>query len=82
MEPILEVSTDRFTVFPIKHQDIWIMYEYAIANFWTVEELDFSKDLSDWVKLTDDERTFIKNVLAFFAGADGIVNENLVLLHC
>jgi len=79
MEPILQETPDKYTVFPIKHQDIWTMYEYAIANFWTVEEIDFSKDILDWVKLTDDERFFIKNVLAFFAASDGIVNENLVL---
>jgi ribonucleoside-diphosphate reductase beta chain len=55
------------------------MYEYSTANFWTVEELDFSRDLSDWNTLNEDEKTFIKNVLAFFAASDGIVNENLVL---
>ena len=79
MEPVLRENKNKYTVFPIEHQDIWILYEYAIANFWTVDELDFSKDLDDWVKLTDDERFFIKNVLAFFAASDGIVNENLVL---
>jgi ribonucleoside-diphosphate reductase beta chain len=79
MEPILVENKSKYTVFPVVHQDIWTMYEYAIANFWTVDEIDFSKDLKDWVKLTDDERFFIKNVLAFFAASDGIVNENLIL---
>jgi ribonucleoside-diphosphate reductase beta chain len=79
VEPILRETSDKYTVFPINHQDIWINYEYAIANFWTVEEIDFSKDLLDWVKLNKDEQHFIKNILAFFAASDGIVNENLVL---
>jgi ribonucleoside-diphosphate reductase beta chain len=79
MEPILVPNKGRYTVFPIDHPDLWIMYEYAIANFWTVDEIDFSKDLNDWEKLNDNERFFIKNVLAFFAASDGIVNENLVL---
>lgn len=79
MEPILVENKSKYTVFPVVHQDIWTMYEYAIANFWTVDEIDFSKDLSDWVKLNDNERYFIKNVLAFFASSDGIVNENLIL---
>lgn len=79
MEEILKETTDRFTVFPIKYMDIWSLYELSIANFWTVEEIDFSKDKDDWEKLTDDERYFIKNVLAFFASSDGIVNENLIL---
>ena len=54
------------------------MYKKAEASFWTAEEVDLSKDLSDWEKLNDDERYFISRVLAFFAASDGIVNENLV----
>jgi ribonucleoside-diphosphate reductase subunit M2 len=58
---------------------IWEMYKHAVASFWTPEEIDLSSDLSDWkYKLTDDERRFVMTVLAFFASADGIVNENLV----
>ena len=53
------------------------MYKRALASFWTVEEVDLSKDLNDWEQLNDDERHFIENVLAFFAGSDGIVTENL-----
>lgn len=79
MEPILKENKSKYTVFPIEHKDIWIMYEYAIGNFWTVDEIDFSKDTKDWERLNDDERYFIKNILAFFAASDGIVNENLVL---
>ncbi|KAH8332293.1 hypothetical protein KR067_005044 [Drosophila pandora] len=54
------------------------MYKNAEASFWTVEEVDLSKDLTDWHRLKDDERHFISHVLAFFAASDGIVNENLV----
>lgn len=50
----------------------------AEASFWTVEEVDLSKDMTDWARLTDNERHFISHVLAFFAASDGIVNENLV----
>jgi ribonucleoside-diphosphate reductase beta chain len=60
------------------HNDIWQFYKKAEASFWTAEEIDLSQDLIDWnEKLTDDERHFIKHVLAFFAASDGIVNENL-----
>ena len=45
--------------------------------FWTPEEIDLSKDMKDWEKLSDNERHFIKNILGFFAGSDGIVMENL-----
>ena len=79
-EPILQDNKDRFVLFPIKHREMWEMYKKAEASFWTAEEIDLSQDLTDWQnKLTDDERYFIKHVLAFFAASDGIVNENLAV---
>ncbi len=78
LEPILEENPNRFVLFPIQHQDIWQEYKKSEASFWTAEEIDLAQDLVDWdEKLTDDERYFIKHVLAFFAASDGIVNENL-----
>ncbi len=78
IEPILEENPDRFVLFPIQHDDIWKYYKTSEASFWTAEEIDLSQDITDWdMKLTDDERHFIKHVLAFFAASDGIVNENL-----
>ena len=78
-ETILKQSSDRFVLFPIKHDDVWQMYKQAEASFWTTEEIDLAPDLVDWKKLKDDEKHFIKHVLAFFAASDGIVNENLVV---
>ena len=79
-EPILAENPDRFVLFPIKYDTIWKWYKQAEASFWTVEEVDLSPDQIDWeTKLSDDERHFVKHVLAFFAASDGIVNENLVL---
>ncbi|MFM2037535.1 MAG: hypothetical protein RL432_474 [Bacteroidota bacterium] len=77
MEPILNENKNRFVLFPIEHNDIWSFYKKAEASFWTAEEIDLSQDLTDWGQLNDDERHFIKHVLAFFAASDGIVNENL-----
>ncbi|RAX31763.1 UNVERIFIED_CONTAM: ribonucleoside-diphosphate reductase, partial [Escherichia coli] len=77
MEPILKETSSRFVVFPILYKEIWVMYKKAVASFWTVDEVDLSKDLSDWKKLNNEEQYFIKNILAFFAASDGIVNENL-----
>jgi ribonucleoside-diphosphate reductase beta chain len=77
-EPILKENPNRFVLFPIQHADIWEMYKKQEASIWTAEELDLSPDLVDWEnKLNDNERFFIKHVLAFFAASDGIVNENL-----
>ena len=78
IEPILQDNPGRFVIFPIEHDDIWKFYKNSVASFWTAEEIDLSGDLNDWnEKLNDDERHFIKHVLAFFAASDGIVNENL-----
>jgi ribonucleoside-diphosphate reductase beta chain len=79
-EPILKENKDRFVLFPIKHREIWEMYKKAEASFWTAEEIDLNPDLQDWEnKLNNDEKHFIKHVLAFFAASDGIVNENLAI---
>ena len=76
-EPMLLPTLDRFTVFPIEHEHLWAMYKKAQMSNWTAEEIDFSKDMDDWVNLSDNEKHFIKYILAFFAGSDGIVFENL-----
>jgi len=78
MEHILQENKDRFVMFPLKYHDIWEMYKTAEHSFWTAEEIDLAQDLTDWnEKLNDNEKHFIKMVLAFFAASDGIVNENL-----
>ncbi|HJN54000.1 MAG TPA: ribonucleotide-diphosphate reductase subunit beta [Flavobacteriaceae bacterium] len=78
VEPLLKENKNRFVIFPIQHHDIWEWYKKSEASFWTAEEIDLHQDLSDWAnKLNDDERYFIKHILAFFAASDGIVNENL-----
>lgn len=78
IEPILQENKNRFVIFPIKHHDIWEWYKKMEASFWTAEEIDLSQDLNDWNnKLSEEERYFVKHILAFFAASDGIVNENL-----
>ena len=78
IEPILQPNDNRFVIFPIQHDDLWDWYKKQQACFWTAEEIDLHQDLNDWnSKLNDDERYFIKHILAFFAASDGIVNENL-----
>jgi len=75
-EPMLK-SDGRRGLYPIKHPNVWKMYKQQKACFWTAEEIDLSQDLRDWDSLKDDEKHFIKHVLAFFAASDGIVVENL-----
>lgn len=78
-DPSSTTDGERYTLFPIKQSEtnIYQLYKQAVASFWTAEEIDFSKDEADWEKLSDNEQYFIKHVLAFFAGSDGIVQENL-----
>lgn len=80
MEPLLTENPDRFVLFPIVHHDVWAMYKKQLSVIWFAEEVDLSKDRDDYLKrLTDGERHFVKHVLGFFAGSDGIVMENLAL---
>ena len=77
-EKILQENPNRFVIFPIEHPDLWDLYKKQQACIWTAEEIDLSQDLNDWRNvLNDDEKYFVKNILAFFAASDGIVNENL-----
>lgn len=79
LEPVLENGTNRFTIFPIVHDNLWLLYKKAQMSNWTAEEIDFSSDLADWNTMTDHEQHFIKYILAFFASSDGIVFENINL---
>lgn len=79
LEDFLIPDDNRFVMFPIKHNDVWDMYKKQVDCFWRAEEIDLSKDLNDWAKLSKDEKYFISMVLAFFAASDGIVTENLAI---
>jgi ribonucleotide reductase beta subunit family protein with ferritin-like domain len=76
-EPMLLPTMNRFTIFPIEHENLWALYKKAQMSNWTAEEIDVSGDMEDWKTLSDNERHFIKYILAFFAGSDGIVFENI-----
>jgi ribonucleotide reductase beta subunit family protein with ferritin-like domain len=76
-EPLLCENNDRYVMFPIQDNDVWKMYKKQMDCFWRAEEIDLSKDIDDWNKLTPNEQYFIKMILAFFAASDGIVLENL-----
>jgi ribonucleotide reductase beta subunit family protein with ferritin-like domain len=77
IEPILRENPTRFTLFPIMKPKLFQKYKDHLSVFWTPEEVSLDRDRKDWAKLSDNERFFVKNILAFFAGSDGIVQENL-----
>ena len=76
-EPLLIENPNRFVMFPVQDESIWNSYKKQMDCFWKAEEIDLSKDMASWEKLNDNEKHFIKMVLAFFAASDGIVLENL-----
>lgn len=76
-EPVLAANADRLVILPIVEPAMWAMYKKAMASFWTVDEVDLTKDLEHWAALSAGEQQFLKHVLAFFAASDGIVNENI-----
>jgi ribonucleoside-diphosphate reductase subunit M2 len=75
-EPLLD-DEGSFTLFPLKYENLWSLYKKAQMSNWTAEEIDFSRDMEDWKGLSENEQRFVKYVLAFFAGSDGIVFENI-----
>ena len=77
MEKILIPDDKRLVALPIVYPDMWQMYKNTVGSMWFAEEIDLASDKTDWDKLNDNEKFFIKNILAFFAASDGIVNENL-----
>lgn len=77
IEPILSEENRRFTLYPIRHHNLWELYKKQLSSFWKAEEVDFSKDYDDFETLNENEQHYIKRVLAFFAASDGIVNFNL-----
>jgi ribonucleotide reductase beta subunit family protein with ferritin-like domain len=76
-EPLMKRDDNRLTIFPIKHPEIWDMYQKAVSTFWVPEEIDFSRDMDDWDALGENEQFFIKHILAFFSSSDTIVNINI-----
>ena len=78
-EPLLDPNPYRWTLFPIQYPSVQEFYNVARSMNWEANEIDYGKDIAQWRKLTDGERKFISNILAFFAGSDGIVNENIAL---
>ncbi len=69
---------DRLATFPVGRPETRKFYKLAEANFWVAGAIDFSKDRQQFDKMSTEEKNFLKNILAFFAASDKIVNMNLV----
>ena len=76
-EILLQQNQNRHVLFPIKYHNLYKQYKDATGTFWRPEEIDLTRDKNDWERLNENEKRFIKHVLAFFAASDGIVMENL-----
>jgi ribonucleotide reductase beta subunit family protein with ferritin-like domain len=78
-EPLLQPENNRYSVLPVVYEDLYQMYKKAVSSFWVTEEIDLSKDLTDWNHLNPDTKFFISMILAFFNQMDGLINENLAV---
>ncbi|MDE3142225.1 MAG: ribonucleotide-diphosphate reductase subunit beta, partial [Pseudomonadota bacterium] len=68
------------TLRPMRYPAFYDMYRAAIRNTWTVEEVDFSSDVTDLrQRMSPAERHLVERLVAFFATGDSIVSNNLVL---
>ena len=77
-KPSNTVVNERYSLFPIKDPEVWALYKQAKACFWVAEEGDLSQDAKDFKeRLTEPQKRFVLKVLAFFNGADVIVNKNI-----
>lgn len=81
-EPLLYSAVERRSLLPVQHPDVFAFYKKAQSSVWTLEEITFRHDVDHWERLDNNTRTFIKMMLAFFSGADDIVNENVLENLC
>jgi ribonucleotide reductase beta subunit family protein with ferritin-like domain len=77
IEFLTDKKHEKFSLFPIMHNDIWNEYKKQMRAIWTAEEIDFSNDYNDFITLNENEQHTIKMILAFFSNTDGIVNLNI-----
>eukprot|EP00928_Gymnodinium_smaydae_P078842 TRINITY_DN62906_c0_g1_i1.p1 TRINITY_DN62906_c0_g1~~TRINITY_DN62906_c0_g1_i1.p1 ORF type:complete len:1274 (-),score=148.95 TRINITY_DN62906_c0_g1_i1:320-4141(-) len=78
-EPLLAENEDRNVLFPIVYGDVWDMYKQACSLLWSADELDYAADVAAFSEQSNVVQSMIKKVLAFFAVADGVVNENILM---
>ena len=81
-DPLLQDGDDKYTLFPIRYPKIYELGKKAQASIWSTEEIDLTEDIKDFNALSKDEQHYVKSVLAFFAGSDGVVLENLMANFC
>lgn len=79
---IINATSDVNQVVPIKYDWAWQKYLDGSQNHWMPQEISMSPDLTLWKSaegLSDDERRIIKMGLGYFATADTVVANNLLL---
>jgi ribonucleoside-diphosphate reductase beta chain len=67
----------RFSILPIRHQDLWSRYKAVESQFWRADDGDFSYD--NFNQLHQSQKEYLKMLLCFFAVSDSVVSENLAL---
>ncbi len=79
---MINCRADLNQLVPFKYDWAWQKYLDGCANHWMPQEVNMTADVALWKGsdgLTEDERTIVKRNLGFFATADSLVANNLVL---
>ena len=79
---MINCRADLNQLVPFKYDWAWEKYLAGCANHWMPQEVSMSADIGLWKSddgLSDDERRIVKRNLGFFATADSLVANNLVL---
>ena len=76
-DPILSIHCKRLITFPIRYDELWVLYKQLKSSIWTAEEINFKGDDQDWLNLIKNGKSLVGNVLSFYAATDGSVLENI-----
>lgn len=74
-----EMENDRFSLFPLQDEKMYEYKKMQEAAFWRVEELDFTKDVEDYEKLSPELKQLVIRPFKFFVCGDGAIMENIEL---
>lgn len=77
-EPMLNKSITSLVLMPERDKELWALYKKQQAMIWKWEEIPMGQDRKHWAQMKPEDKQFVLHVLAFFAGADGIVFKNLL----
>lgn len=68
---------DGLQLKPIRYQWAYDLYNQAVANTWFPNEVQLGQDLSDFNKLSDEEKHALKTVISYLNPNELLINKSL-----